>query len=392
MSRRTKFEQLLVIFGMWLLLQSLLKFAGLPITILVVAITGLVAATLFALRFRRPQLGQLYRYPAGRLWIDLVCRCFEQQPPIDAVDQMTTQELQLRTPEDFQWCRQQLLKRVFGHDAAISAIMRHLEQSVQLRGRSLGGVNQPPLGIFTLVGGPGIGKRLLASGIGGMLFRNCPVTVINLSDFSDDGGTSRLLGAAGQEGVLVQAVRRQPCHTLVLENVENASPQLVVQLQTILREGHTISSLGAAVVGFGNCVFFFTSTAAGSDQLLSTLHRDELVERVVSATNCSPHLLAISTECVGFDPPNDETKAKVVAQLMTEECQKYRVQLDYVEPEVLAKEVKRFNPATGFEAVKLRVARCIRGPVHLAASQGLESLVLTQDLLVPTTQQLQGAC
>lgn len=395
MPRRSKFELLLQIFGMWLLVQSLLKFTGLIVTTLVVATVGLMAATLFGLRFRRPQMGRWYGHPAGKVWIDLVCRCFDQQPPLDATDQLTTPELQLRTPEDFAWCRQQLKSQIFGHDQAITAILRQLEQAVQLRGRSLGVANRPPLGVFTLVGGAGIGKRLLAERIGGMLFRGCPVTVLNLSEFADDHGAARLFGAAGQEGCLVKAVRRHPCHTLVLENFENASVQVVNLLQKVLLEGEMTTADGGGVVGFGNCLVFFTSTAGADGKPLSLLDREDLVERVVSTASCLPNLMSISAECLGLDPPDNETKAKVVAAIMADECRKYRVQLDYVEAEVLAEEIGHYSAAAGFEPVKMRVARLIRGPVHLAASQGLESLVLTQDLLttpsLPSSQHLQGA-
>lgn len=379
MAQPSKWHHLLILLMAWMVTQSLIRFLGLVGAGLIVTLLGLFAATLYGLRFENALMSRLYQKPILRHWIDLVCRMSGEQRPPDVTTEGQSRMLRLHTAEDFQWSIDQIDETIHGQSDAIEVIMDHLRKEVLLRGRSEQNRDLSPLGCFVLLGSPGIGKRTIAENIGAQLFCDPASTVINMANYSDGQSAQRLLGLPGQVGELVAGVKRYPQHTIILENLEAASSQAIDVLQSVVMHGRCIDGATGGEVSFRNCLIFVTSTRVPKLALddSRSLDREELVTAFVDSAQHTHSLLNLANACLFLPDPDDTTKAKVILQLMSDECRKYKLNLDYVEPELVAREVDYFSSATGFEQSKIRLSHWMHDPIHLAHDHGLESLVLT---------------
>lgn len=368
---------LLAILG-WMAIQTVLRFGGLTLTVLVVAVDGLLCATIYALRFDRARIVPIYRASPGRAWIDFVCRWSGQQAPAELDVEGVASALQLRTTEDFDWFRRKIKEDVFGHDDAVDAIAEHLKTSVRLRGHAEPRDEEPPLGAFVLAGPDGIGKRWLAAQIGRRVFRGGDVTVIDLEAYADEQGAVRLFGTSGQDGAMLQAVRRFPFQTFVLEHLDAAHPAVIENLKSLLQRGVGAESR----LSFRNCIVFLTTSAAPTGgNGTPALEPDRLIECLCQATDRPRALFELASACLSLQMPGDIDKARILIGLMAVECRKYGKKLEYVEPEIVSREVEAFTPSLGFEHSQMRIARWMREPLHLAAQHGLDCLVLTRRML-----------
>ncbi len=379
MPRQSSLSNLLLVLGAWMTVQLLLRFTGVIVTTLVVSLAGAAAATIYGLRYERRLLAKLYQRAVWKWWIDGVCHYSQQQLPADLTVDGVSDTLLLKTSGDFDWCARQLKQNVFGHDQAIEVMVEHLRKAVSLRG-CVERQSLPPLGAFWLVGSPGIGKRLMAVRLGQRLFRHGAVTILDLGDYADDSAVGRLCGVSGQDGSLVLPVRQQPFHTVILENAGAAHPKVWQMLQGLLQCGQCSSDTGS--VSFQNCLVFLTSPSLPPEcQSDSQAHREKWLSALSEHIGCPPALFNLATDCLCLRRLDDVTKARVLLQLMADECHRYELQLDYVDPRIVVREVEHFSEATGCESSRIRISRWISDPIHLAVTHGLRNLVLTQDFV-----------
>jgi len=378
-KRMTTWQTLMLLFMHYMAFQLLMRFGGLTITVCVVVGVAIMSATIYLLRYDRAKAAEFYKRSPGREWIDFVCRCSKQQPPQEVSLGAATTSLLLKSEEDFDWCVERLKEDVFGHDVAIGLAVKSIQKNVLLQGRSETGTPVRPLGIFLMLGSPGIGRATLACQLGQRLFANGTVTALDLAGYSDDYGVTRLFGAPGTDGVLLEPVRKNPSHVLILENVEAASTTVLTALQTLFVRGECVDGNNGGPVSFRNTVVFLLSSAMAD--LGKERSRAQLVDEFCSLTSCPVSLISLADECICMDEPSDDIKAQVVLRLMQLECEQYKVPLEYVDPELVVDEVEKYSPALGFEASRIRIARWISDPIHLAARHGMENLVLTKDLV-----------
>lgn len=381
MNQRPIWQDLVLAVVAWMVVQSLLRFTGYFGATVVVGLAGGFCSAIYGLRFDRERVAKVYAHPWGRPAVSWVCQVTNLQPPAEVDFGVGSRELRLKTVEDFAWGAEQVKSAVLGHDAVVDTIFSRLQHNVRLRGRSGAQPGLPPVGTFVLAGRRGIGKRTLATAVGEQLFSHGGFTLLDLHDYSDgEAAVHRLFGAAGRPGDLLQPVKRQPHHTIILENVEQASAKVGAALQELLMQGVCPDPLGGAPVSFQQCVVFLLTTATPlhADEPLT---REQLVAHIADQTGCSATLLNLAQECLNLQSPDDLTKARVILQLFSRECAKYRLNLAYVEPEIVCEEVGRYSEASGFEHSLIRAARLLRDPIQTAASHELDTLVLTQDLL-----------
>ena len=379
MPRQSSLSNLLLVLGAWMTVQMLLRFTGMIVTVLVVSLAGAAAAMIYGLRYERRLMAKLYQRVLWKKWIEAVCHYSQQQLPAEMTVDGVSDTLLLKTSDDFDWCARQVKQSVFGHDHAVEAIVEHLRKAVSLRGR-IDRQSLPPLGAFWLAGPPGIGKRLLAIRLAQRLFRHGAVTVLDLSDYADESAVGRLCGVTGPDGSLVLPVRQQPFHTVILENAEAAHPKVWQMLQSLLQFGQC--SAGTGSVSFQNCLVFLTSPSLPPEcQSNSATSREPLLAALSEHTGCPKALFELASDCLCLRRLDDVTKARVLLQLMADECQRYELQLDYVDPRIVVREVEHFSEVTGCESSKIRIARWISDPIHLAVTHGLRNLVLTQDFV-----------
>ena len=384
-NRMTTWQTVMLLFMHYMAFQLLMRFGGTTVTICVVVALAIMSGTIYLLRYDRAKAAEFYKRSPTREWIDFVCRCSKQQPPQEVSLGAATASLLLKSEEDFDWCVGRIKKDVFGHDDAIQLAVKSVQKNVLLQGRSETGAPVRPLGIFLMLGSPGIGRATLASQLGQRLFANGAVTAIDLTAYSDDYGVTRLFGAPGTDGALLEPVRKNPSHILILENIEAASSTVLTALQTLFVRGECVDGNHGGPVSFRNTVVFLLSSAMAGQS--GDHPRAQLVDEFCSLTSCPVSLISLADECIRMGEPSDEVKARVLMRLMQLECEQYKVPLEYVDPEIVVDEVEKYSPSLGFEASQIRIARWISDPIHLAARHGMEALVLTKDLVSREPQQ-----
>ncbi|MEA2624839.1 MAG: hypothetical protein QOD06_884 [Candidatus Binatota bacterium] len=347
-----------------------------PLGPTVTVVSGALAAVLWVLEYERRLAADLYRTnPIARPLLDLVCRATGRQLPIGdggivavaetanveraassrstAASSGTASEpvrasgtkqgprdakLLLDTDADFFESASRLKSVVRGHDAIIDGILAQLRQNVRLRQRADPHAAQPPLGLFLFVGKPGLGKRYLAEQIAWLVYEDGPLVELDVTD-----------EASASPRRLIEAVKAKPNQTIILENVDAATPQYLERLQAIASGNSLRDPTSGAVVGFRNCVFFLISHKPAEP--IAAIRQEGvtmLTAAIAELVGLPPSLVTMINDYYAFLLPSQIEQAEIVALLMEQECRKYNVRLGQVDPEMLSREVNAISASGGF--------------------------------------------
>ena len=137
-----------------------------------------------------------------------------------------------------------LNKLVFGQPQAVEALADAI-------GVAKAQLNEPgrPLANFLFVGPSGVGKTEAAKAAATYLYGS-PERLLrfDMNEYVEAFAVPRLIGNAHQpEGLLTQAIRRQPFCVLLLDEIEKAHPELFDLLLQVLGEGRLTDALGRTV-------------------------------------------------------------------------------------------------------------------------------------------------
>ncbi|MDR2142936.1 MAG: AAA family ATPase, partial [Treponema sp.] len=157
----------------------------------------------------------------------------------------------------------ELLKRIFGQDQAVTAVVKAVK-------RSRAGFRAPnkPVANFLFVGPTGVGKTELARSLAGIL--EVPMHRFDMSEYQEKHTVSRLIGSppgyVGYEdgGLLTDAVRKQPHSVVLLDEIEKAHPDIYNILLQIM-DYATLTDNNGRKADFRNIVFIMTSNAGARD-------------------------------------------------------------------------------------------------------------------------------
>jgi ATP-dependent Clp protease ATP-binding subunit ClpC len=172
-----------------------------------------------------------------------------------------------------------LSKRVIGQEPAIAAVSNAIR-------RARTGLHDPrkPLGTFLFRGSSGVGKTELAKALAEALFGSETALVrVDLSEFTEPHGVSRLLGAppgyAGHDeaGQLTEPVRRRPYCVVLFDEMEKAHPEVAAILLQILDEGRVTDAKGRTI-DFRHTIIILTTNLEEDE--LSIALRHELLDRI----------------------------------------------------------------------------------------------------------------
>src|SRR5690606_37703999 len=175
-----------------------------------------------------------------------------------------------------------LHKRVVGQDEAVQAVANAVR-------RSRAGLSDPnrPNGSFLFLGPTGVGKTELCKSLAEFLFDTTDAMVrIDMSEFMEKHSVARLIGAPpgyvgyAEGGYLTEAVRRKPYAVLLLDEVENARPDVGNILLQVRDDGRLTDGQGRTG-GFRHTVVVMTSPL-GSD-LSQRMAGDEHYEAMKAA-------------------------------------------------------------------------------------------------------------
>ena len=421
-------QTVLLIFGSYTAMSLVKKHP--PFGGILTAVAGVMAVTIWMLRFNRQQAAALYRNPMLKPVIDLVCALCKETPPVDGTAAVAApatsaaasaparastappataggrarqpvsarayqdnepsstgrpagenSRLLLNADSDFRAFAYRLKERMVGCDETIDQTVAQIQRNIRLRERSVARGVVPPLGMFLYIGRAGLGKKTVAVETGTALYGGGSVGVI---DFGEQGTSL---------SALVASARANPYQTFIIENLSNAPQQVQTDLLTIFSGAPIADPSSGATVTFRNCFFFlivhkdaasFPKPVASSSGTGFTV----VVNHLASALEVDS-MLALSLHGVcPFRLPEPMDQARVVVRLMEDECEKYNLTLESVSTEVVAREVEEVSRLSSFKASPMRIARILSTPIGNALARQSTSVAVGQQQ--SRAQELRG--
>ncbi|MCC7399434.1 MAG: hypothetical protein IT455_20385 [Planctomycetes bacterium] len=289
------------------------------------------------------------------------------------VEAKTTHErgLLLRTDADWQGAQEELHGIAHGHEDVVARLVGLLHTQVRIREKSQVLPQQPPIATALLIGPPGIGKRFVAEQLGRLLYGDDTVVTIDLGEDAD-----HLV-------MLLDAVRRQPRLTIVLDNVQRASPGFLERLQAIVGRGFVreakdriVDFRHTFVLAISECDHEAAAAAAAAGDAFGLTVE---MKAVADATSLNAMLASLLGQVFWFQFPETGSQVQVIAQLMQQEALRANLELAYVDPAVLHREVKAAGTARSFALSGGRISRLMRPAIAEAHARGQRHL----DLLPP---------
>jgi ATP-dependent Clp protease ATP-binding subunit ClpC len=276
-----------------------------------------------------------------------------------------------------------LAARVFGHDAALSTVVRTLAQNWSRFG------TRRPLGSFAVAGPAGAGRRTLAAAVAEYLFGSAQALLeVDLADYAESHSLSHLIGSppgyVGHEegGLLADTLVKRPFLVVLWRHPEQAHPSVLSLLAQILSEG-TVTDRRGRRMDFRNTVHL---VACGSDDTGAGAARP-MGFGAVSDPGERPDALAarlrreLPSELLGavdavlpFPRPGAAAWPRMLARMLDEAARAFRdehgVALD-TGPGVADALLARLSPAEApGAAMEAAVARAVVAPATDAVFQG----------------------
>ena len=397
-------QTVLLLLGAYSTLTMAAKYS--PADKVVLGLAVIFVVVIWMSRYSRDTLYQLHRQPGLASLIDLICQIAKEQavsgPALQAAPRSQTaarstapqqaqpsappvshstaappkpestdaDRLLLRYDGDFATAGREIRQRIIGHDDAVRAVIDQIRRNVQLRMSSAQSAVTSPIGVFVFVGQRGLGKRSLAIELGSRMYRNGGIAIVDVSDPNIHAG------------LLVAEAQANPFTTFILDRFETATERLQNDLLSIVVGTPQTDPKTGVKVSFRHTLFFFliqgsaerlpapSRQAGGTGQtmLVNTLSDDLHIDKRLawSIHGVLPFLL----------PPSLK-QAEVIAAIMENACRKYNLQLGYVEPAVLAREVEMATQAGGFELAPARVEKLLNGRILEAMSAHQQSVAVT---------------
>jgi type VI secretion system protein VasG len=226
----------------------------------------------------------------------------------------------------------QLKARVIGQDHAQEAITTRIITS-------RANMDDPvkPVGVFMLVGPPGVGKTETAISLADLLYggeKN--MITIAMSEFQEAHTVSTLKGSPagyvgyGEGGVLTEAVRRRPYSVVLLDEVEKAHPDVLELFFQVFDKGRMDDAEGREI-DFRNTIIILTSNAATDTLMKLTADPETMPNEEGLLKAMKPELDKIFKPAflgrmmiVPFFPIRDENLKKIVRLKMNKIVKRLR--------------------------------------------------------------------
>jgi hypothetical protein len=364
-----------------------------PLDTIATILCGLVAVIIWLANYNRSLLYSLSLKPGLGAVINGVCKLAKEQPPVDPsmdasgqasgassstgasgkAGEPETPKLLLHSDGDFASATRQIKEVVCGHNDVVEVLMDQIKRNVQLRDSSSAQVSLPPLGVFLLVGKPGLGKKYLAVDVGYRLYKGSSVSILDVSD------------PAARGSLLISEALSNPFTTFVLENFHNCPAATQEDLLSIVSGATQIDSKTGAKVSFRHCFFFLlvhrdaAAMERPSRKAAAGTGHTMVIDSVGEAMSLDKRLGWSLHGIYPFVLPQPLQQAEVVAGIMQQECKKYNMTLGRVDPAILAREVAVISSHGGFEITPSRITKIMSNRLSAAVANKEQLIDLEEE-------------
>jgi ATP-dependent Clp protease ATP-binding subunit ClpC len=170
--------------------------------------------------------------------------------------QIPVGEVELKEREILLNLEKLIHQRIINQEEAVSEVSMALR-----RARADITVRKGPMGCFLFLGPTGVGKTETSKALAAIYFgAESRMIRLDMSEFQTLNDIPRLLGSAGEEGLLTTPVRETPFSLLLLDEIEKSHPNILNLFLQVLDEGFITDGLGRKVL-FNNTIIIATSNA-----------------------------------------------------------------------------------------------------------------------------------
>ncbi|MCI0339462.1 MAG: AAA family ATPase [Acidobacteria bacterium] len=252
-------------------------------------------------------------------------------------------------------------------------------------------LNDPdrPLATFLFLGPTGVGKTQCAKSLARFLFGDAERLIrFDMNEFLTPGSVSRMVGTFDQpEGLLTNAVRRQPFSVVLLDEIEKAHRDMFNLLLQVMGDGRLTDALGRTA-DFTNVILIMTSNLgvkeAGSELGFSSQRVNEASIYTQAAEKFfSPEFFNRLDRIVPFERLNRDAVQQIagllILQLFQREGLARRKCALHVDNRALERIIDAgFHPQLGARALKRAIENELAQPVakYLASFQPTSPTVI----------------
>lgn len=163
-------------------------------------------------------------------------------------------------------------QRIINQEEAVEEVSSALRRArAQLK------TKQGPMGSFLFLGPTGVGKTETSKALADIYFGSEKNIIrLDMSEFQSVADIPRLLGGAGEEGLLTTPVQENPFSLVLLDELEKAHPNVLNLFLQVLDEGHVTDGIGRKT-DFSHTIIICTSNA-GYQVILESLKKNENIE------------------------------------------------------------------------------------------------------------------
>ena len=227
-----------------------------------------------------------------------------------------------------------LKQKIFGQDAALEAlaelvVLNHMRKEKKLL-------------TIMLLGPTATGKSETAKSLAHILSSvyKTPYGFIEIAanEFVSDHSVYRFLGAPpsyigyGQPTVL-DPVRSQPCHVIVINEVEKSHPTLITSLMEAIDTGHLAMSDNSQPIDLTQCILLFTSNLPidrNKYENASDFQRVELCRDLFTQHCGRPEISGKIGNFIVYQPLNTESTARIIIKFIQNELNDHNINLKSV--------------------------------------------------------------